>query len=130
MNEEIHVEIERITQGRHLRQPSNNANEEAGAKRSLSPLSKDEMLNLGKHKYGHDKSDNRHCTDCVVCRTDHFGIPRDWEEKARQQRILLTESKKKKASQVSYLNEAAHHLTHELVLEELESIRLLRLLKK
>lgn len=130
LNFSIQDEIERIAKREPLMLPHKLHTLPVDDTRVEAPISFDEMRMLGSHNNGHDKSTNRHCKDCLVCRTDHFGVPRDWEEQARQQRVRLKEQKGRMATGMTYLNEAAHHLTHELVLEELESLRLLRILKK
>lgn len=130
LNHSIHQEIERIAKGQPLRVPRELQTLPVEGTRVETPITLDEMRKLGSHNNGYDKSTNRHCNDCLVCRTDHFGVPRDWEEQAREHRVRLKEQKGKMVTGMTYLNEAAHHLTHELVLEELESLRLLRLLKK
>ncbi len=78
----------------------------------------------------HEKHGNRHCKVCVQTEQMAFGIPRGWGEDLRAQRLAERKQKERLADDTSYVDEALRHLTHELVLEELESLRLLRLLRK
>ena len=86
--------------------------------------------NHGDNLHDHGKLDNRHCQVCLQSEDIAFGIPRGWGENLRAQRLAERKQKKKLAYDTSYLDEALRHITYELFIEELESLRLLRLLKK
>lgn len=120
LNANLEQEIERVSaQLRHKNGQS-----------SLKNIQQSFGENQGDHSYHHEKLGNRHCRICLQNEDMTFGVPRGWEENLRAQRLAERKQKEKLADDTSYLDEALRHLTHELVLEELESLRLLRLLRK